>query len=225
MLRGTLADILISSFAAIAAGASAWAAIELNNLEKTQRQFIKMQNAAIALQTWQASVAERAPSGFRCQIYLGLLANEPRTFAHAWGKEAYTLEQRDKQEALKACLDRENKKSIPALANLDPRASYVPQPIAVDEDVSRFVTTSALDYLNFTEAVFLQWRFEVADRCIVEDQLGVSASEKLRFVVNANRDTLEAYPSLANFFSTYRDTPSVSNAIAKCRERWQQKRK
>ncbi|CAD5373046.1 exported hypothetical protein [Rubrivivax sp. A210] len=221
-MQGILA-LTVSTIAAIAAVASAFAAIQLNDIEQTQRQFTRKLNAAMAMQVWQASVSERAASGYRCQLFLSMLVNRQKLFHAAMEKEPYSIEDKEEQRSLKACLDRENKKSLPELTRLlDPKATYSPKSISVPEDVSRFVTTSALDYLNFTEGVFLQWKHEVADRCILVSQLGKQASQSMRAVVG---ERAEYFTGLAAFFKQYPSTAAVEKAVAECEGRWEEERK
>ena len=198
----------------IAAIASAIAALSLSSLEETQRGFLKKQNAAQAIQQWQINTAQTAPSGFKCQQFLGTLVNDDSVFVSAWDKKEYDLEGKSKQQALKACLDRENRVSLPALENAMKKDPYVPGSIRVTIDVSRFITTQALNYLNITEAVYMQWKYEIAERCIIEEQLGVPTSESLRSVVNARPDSFRA---LSAFFEKYKNTDAVRTSIQECR--------
>jgi len=205
-----------SVISAIAAIAAAYAAHSLNSLEGSQRDFLKKQNASQAIQQWQINTAQIAPSGFKCQVFLNKLTTGlPDTFDNAWDKKAYNLEGQERQEALKACLDRENRTSLPALEEALNANPYVTKSIPVSADVSRFVTTQALDYLNITEAVYMQWKYEIAERCIIEEQLGIQTSNNMRGVVGART---ESFRGLHSFFEKNRDTDAVLASIQECKK-------
>jgi hypothetical protein len=200
--------------AAIAAMASAFSAWQLNELEKTKREFELRSNAAAAVQTWQTNVSEHAKNGIKCIAFLTDLATDTANFKKAAEKEPYTVEGSGRVALLKECLD-ESTQSQVDVANNNADGAKNKTPIVIPIHASKYIATQAFDYLNFTEAVFMQRKYKTASECIVADQLGKDASNNLRALVATQTGE---YAGLSEFFSNYKDTDAVLKFIYTCPE-------
>ncbi len=203
-----------SVFAVLAAIASAASAFFLYSLEITEREFIQRNNATAAVRDWQINTANNAKSGFKCLLYFNNLIDQPALFEKAWEKKEYELEGKAKQEMLKACLDRENRIELSALNTALSATTYVPTSIKVTQDVSKFIGSQAIDYLNFTEALFMPWKYNTAEKCIIIEQLGVPTSEYLRNVVTKQ---YELFPATYKFLMEYATTNEVRAEMQNCK--------
>ncbi len=202
-----------SIFSVIAAITSALAAYYLYSMSQTEREFIQRDNATKTILRWQINTSQHAKSGFKCLKYLVHLMDQESLFDSAWNKNEYDLEGQPKQAHLKACLDRENRIEIKELNKILGHRPYQSTSVKVTQDISKFVTGQAIDYLNFTEAVYMEWKYNTSESCIILEQLGVPTSENLRKIVLAQ---YELYPAISKFLNTYKDTNEVRSEIKNC---------
>lgn len=203
-----------SVFALLAALASTATAGLLYLLEIRERDFTLRNNATQAVRDWQLNTANLSKSGFKCIQYLSHILDQESLFDKAWNKDSYILEGKIRQEKLKDCLDRERKIEFGELDAILSTSPYVPRPITVPQNISKFVGEQAIDYLNFTEALYMPWKYKTAERCIIIEQLGVPTSKYLREIVE---ERSELFPATQKFLRTYPSESDITDEIANCR--------